>query len=184
MSTGRQKVVILDFGSQYTQLIARRVRESKVFCEILPYNTTKPVVQDPEVRGIILSGGPCNVNEPGAPVCDRNIFSTPAIPVIGICYGMQLMTHVLGGEVTRSAKREFGRAKLSVDTPSQLFDGIRPEELDVWMSHSDSVKKNPSGFVPIASTQKIPFAAVSNEKENLFGLQFHPEVTHTKHGQK
>ncbi|HZR46035.1 MAG TPA: glutamine-hydrolyzing GMP synthase, partial [Candidatus Manganitrophaceae bacterium] len=174
------KILILDFGSQYTQLIARRVRESKVYSEILPYHTPLKEIEAHAPSGIILSGGPASVYDAKAPLCDPDLFKL-GIPVLGICYGMQLMTHLLGGKVARAAKREFGRADLIVDRPSLLLKGLS-NPTPVWMSHGDRIEKAPSGFEPIARTTNSPAAAMENGPRRLYALQFHPEVAHTPQG--
>ncbi len=177
MST-HEKVLIVDFGSQYAQLIARRVREQQCYAEIVLPSVTPAQVKG--AKALILSGGPASVYGAGAPTIDPAVFDT-GTPVLGICYGMQLMAHLLGGEVKRSDKREFGRARIEVTEPGGLFGTLGPT-LEVWMSHGDSVGSPGTGFVPIASTASTPFAAVRHESRPLYGLQFHPEVTHTREG--
>lgn len=177
-----EKIIILDFGSQYTQLIARAVREASVYCEIIPFN--RQIEFDTSLKGIILSGSPCSVNETGAPTVDiSSLLKT--VPVLGICYGAQLTAKLYGGEVAKSNKREYGRAKLVAETGNELLQGISSPS-QVWMSHSDSVKSLPEGFHIIGHTESIPVAAFSyNETENgLYGLQFHPEVYHSTEGKK
>jgi GMP synthase (glutamine-hydrolysing) len=185
-----QRVLILDFGAQYTQLIARRVRELGVYCEILPWDITDDEVRAFAPRGIILSGGPESVPEPGSPRAPQSVF-TLAVPVLGICYGMQTMAAQLGGQVVGSKEREFGYAQVRITGPSKLLDEIEDTRnlqgtplLDVWMSHGDRVGALPPGFVPSASTDSIPFAAMSDEARRFYGVQFHPEVTHTTQGMK
>ncbi|HTR82523.1 MAG TPA: glutamine-hydrolyzing GMP synthase [Bacteroidota bacterium] len=175
-------VLILDFGSQYTQLIARRVRELHVYCEIHPFNFDLDKIKAFNPKGIILSGGPKSVYEEGAPISDAGIFDL-GIPVLGICYGLQLIAYQLGGEVDRAAKREFGRAQLVVDTPNGLFSGIAASS-QVWMSHGDSLKKIPGGFTAIAHSDNAPICAIRNEAKKIYGVQFHPEVVHTSEGKK
>ncbi len=177
-----QKILILDFGSQYTQLIARRVRESKVYSEIVPYYLSLGEIKQHKATGLILSGGPSSVIAKGAPLCDPGVFEL-GLPVLGICYGMQLMTHVLGGAVAKSQKREFGRADLKLDHRSPLFKGL-PKETPVWMSHGDRIEKVPAGFRAIAKTGNSPTAAIQDPKRHLYALQFHPEVAHTPDGLK
>jgi GMP synthase (glutamine-hydrolysing) len=172
------KIAILDFGSQYTQVIARRVRESQVYSEILPYDC--PSEQLANARGIVLSGGPASVFGEGAPQLDPTIFKL-GLPVLGICYGLQLMAFHLGGKVEYSAWREYGAGRLTVVEPSQLFVGL-PEQFQVWNSHGDKVVELPEGFRSIGCTENAPFAAVENSERRLFGLQFHPEVAHTPVG--
>lgn len=180
MSASTDKILILDFGSQYTQLIARRVRESKVYSEILPYYTPLKEIEAHAPSGIILSGGPSSVYDKKAPLCDPDLFNL-SLPVLGICYGMQLMTHLLGGKVARAAKREFGRADLIVDRPSPLLKGLS-SPTPVWMSHGDRIEVAPSGFEPIARTNNSPAASMQNSRRRLYALQFHPEVAHTPQG--
>ncbi len=174
------KILILDFGSQYTQLIARRVRESRVYSEIVPYHLSIDEIRSHQAKGIILSGGPASVRTKGAPRCDPKIFSL-GIPILGICYGMQLMTHVLGGGVARSHKREFGRAELFVDRSSPLLRGL-PHRIPVWMSHGDRIEQYPPGFRAIGKTGNSPTAAIQDPKRRFYALQFHPEVAHTEKG--
>jgi GMP synthase (glutamine-hydrolysing) len=177
------KILILDFGSQYTQLIARRVRECQVYSEIHPYNVPLEKVKSLSPKGIILSGGPASVYEKKAPLCDPSIFRV-GVPVLGICYGMQLMAQLLGGEVTRSDKREYGKAKLILNREGGLFRdlGRKGSRLVVWMSHGDTVKTLPPGFQAIAHSKNTPYAAVEEPRRRIYGLQFHPEVVHTQRG--
>ena len=177
------KILILDFGSQYTQLIARRVRECQVYSEIHPYDIPLEKVKSLSPQGIILSGGPASVYEKKAPLCNPSIFRM-GIPVLGICYGMQLMAQLLGGEVTRSDKREYGKAKLTLTRKSGLFRdlGRKGSQLVVWMSHGDTVKTLPPGFHTIAHSKNTPYAAVEEPQRRIYGLQFHPEVVHTQRG--
>jgi GMP synthase (glutamine-hydrolysing) len=176
-----QRIVILDFGSQYTQLIARRVREAGVYSEILPWDVDAAVLKGLEINGFILSGGPETVTGDEAPVAPQFVFDS-GLPVLGICYGMQTMAAQLGGTVASSTKREFGYASLHMDTHSELTDGIVGEQLDVWMSHGDKVTELPSGFEILASTESAPIAAMVDQTRHYYGLQFHPEVTHTHKG--
>jgi GMP synthase (glutamine-hydrolysing) len=178
----QELIAILDFGSQYTQLIARRVRECKVYSEILPFSISARKLRARRPKGIILSGGPASVTSDKSPVCDRAIFDL-GIPVLGICYGMQLMGRLLGGEVSYSPQREFGRTTLLIDKGDKLF-GDLGKKLTVWMSHGDRVIKLPSGFEKIAHSQNSPFAAIRNKAKKLYGIQFHPEVIHTPKGQE
>jgi GMP synthase (glutamine-hydrolysing) len=178
-----QTILVLDFGSQYTQLIARRLRELSVYSEIVPYNTPPEVLRGRNPVGIILSGGPKSVSETGAPKCDSAVFGM-GTPVLGICYGMQLMTDVLGGEVRRSGQREFGHALVSVKgngTPPRLFSHV-PAELRVWASHGDDVAAVPPGFAVAATSATAPIAAMEAPDRSLYALLFHPEVAHTDHG--
>ena len=176
----KEKIIILDFGSQYNQLIARKVRECNVFCEIVPPTIDIRSINRDETKGIILSGGPASVYSPGAPTCDTRIFSL-GLPILGICYGMQLMTKTLGGKVARSRSREYGRASLVISNHEYLFKGI-PQESVTWMSHGDKVKRMPKGFKRIASSSNTSVAAFANFERRLYGVQFHPEVAHTKFG--
>ena len=179
---GDEKILILDFGSQYAQLIARRVREQHVYCEIVRHDITADRIAELAPKGIILSGGPSSVYEPGAPKCDPAIFRL-GIPVLGICYGLHLACEALGGKVNGAPAREFGRANVHVTSHADLFDGV-PEAIEVWMSHGDQVSDGSGGFVTLAETQTCPVAAVRHEKLPVFGLQFHPEVTHTPLGSR
>ncbi len=177
----QEKVIILDFGSQYTQLIARRVREGHVYCEIVPYNHSITDSDREHLKGIILSGGPSSVYQDEAPLCDASVFDM-GVPVLGICYGMQATSRLLGGEVAQAEKREFGRAILTIDDNKSIFSGIDSGKLEVWMSHGDRIEALPKGFKTIAHTADSPYAAISDETGRIFGLQFHPEVDHTKRG--
>ncbi|MDP9199889.1 MAG: glutamine-hydrolyzing GMP synthase [Pseudomonadota bacterium] len=181
------RILILDFGAQYTQLIARRVREIGVYCEILPWDADEDSVRRFGARGIILSGGPESVTDASPPRAPAVVF-TLGVPVLGICYGMQTMASQLGGRVAPSAHREFGYAKVQRTASSPLLDGIADDgagedaPLDVWMSHGDRVEVLPPGFVAIAATANAPLAAMANEGARFYGVQFHPEVTHTRSG--
>src|SRR3989338_6695229 len=178
----QEKILILDFGSQYTQLIARRVRECKVYCEIIPFNEGIERIKKEKPKGLILSGGPSSVYMSKAPLIDKKIFEL-GIPVLGICYGMQLMTYILGGEVSKSVKREYGKVELIIDDDSDIFKGIgEGGTVIVWMSHGDKIEKMPAGFVSIAHTDNSPVAVMKSNNLNLFGFQFHPEVVHTPDG--
>ncbi len=177
-----QKILILDFGSQYTQLIARRVREAHVYCEIHPFNMGLKAIRDFDAKGIILSGGPSYVTDQSAPIIDKEVFEL-GIPLLGICYGMQLMTHLLGGGVGKAARREYGYAKLTFDSDTDLFSGLGSNQ-DVWMSHGDRIENVPHGFSIMASTQSAPIAAIRHKQKPLYGIQFHPEVAHTPNGVK
>ncbi|MEE8143578.1 MAG: glutamine-hydrolyzing GMP synthase [Planctomycetota bacterium] len=172
---------ILDFGSQYSQLIARRVREHHVYCEILRHDTPAEVLDSQELKGIILSGGPCGVYEQEAPQLDPRIFEL-GVPVLGICYGMQIGCQLLGGEVDPAEEREYGETSLFIDTRDDpLFYGLE-ERLQVWMSHGDRVIRISQEFRPLAHTRNSPLAAIRNRDRTFYGLQFHPEVTHTQDG--
>lgn len=175
----KEYCAILDFGSQYSQLIARRVRENRVYCEIVPHTITAQELSERPVRGIILSGGPCGVYEDGAPRLDPKVFEL-GVPVLGICYGMQIGCQILGGEVTPAEEREYGNTSLFLDdTSDPLFHGLG-DKLNVWMSHGDRVVRVGDGIETIAHTQSSPLAVVRNESRSFYGLQFHPEVTHTR----
>jgi len=174
-----ETVVILDFGAQYTQLIARRIRELGVYCEILPYNTALDELRRLKPRGIVLSGGPSSVYEEGAPHCAREVLDL-GIPVLGICYGVQLMSYFLGGKVEPSARREYGAARVKVLGESRLLAGL-PAEFSVWMSHGDHVTAAPPGFKITAATDSA-LGAVEDDARRLYGVQFHPEVAHTPNG--
>jgi len=176
----RQTVLILDFGSQYTQLIARRVRENKVFSKIIPYNTPASEIAAMSPKGLILSGGPSSVTEKKSPVPDKGIYKL-GVPILGICYGMQVTAELLGGKVKHTKEREFGKAELFVDDNRDLFAHL-PGNLTCWASHGDYVTKLPQGFHISAHTTNAPIAAISNSKRKIYGVQFHPEVTHTEKG--
>ena len=175
-----EKILILDFGSQVTQLIARRVREQSVYCEIHPYSMNFEKIKAFAPKGIILSGGPSSVYDKDAPHSDLGVFDL-GLPVLGICYGMQLMTQQLGGKVERSDKREFGGSSLQLNDVSDLFAGF-DGVTDVWMSHGDRIEEMPAGFQVIAHTEHCPVAAMKDEKRHFYGVQFHPEVVHTPRG--
>ncbi|VAX23474.1 GMP synthase [glutamine-hydrolyzing], amidotransferase subunit / GMP synthase [glutamine-hydrolyzing], ATP pyrophosphatase subunit [hydrothermal vent metagenome] len=178
--TPKEKILILDFGSQYTQLIARRVRELKVYCEIHPFHIGLDTIASFGAGGIILSGGPSNVSEPDAPTIDPAIFDL-GTPILGICYGMQLMTSLLGGDVGESKTREYGYARMQCDGSSPLFHGLTDEQ-DVWMSHGDRIESAPGGFTRIGHTKNSGVAAMEQKEKRLYGIQFHPEVAHTPNG--
>ena len=181
-SPAHSKIFILDFGSQYTQVIARRVRELQVYSEIVRFDISAAEIAKLQANGIILSGGPASVYDKGAPQVDPQIFSL-GIPVLGICYGMQLMAHHLGGQVEFSARREYGPGILHVTNGSLLFDGIG-DQLDIWNSHGDKVAALPAGFRAAARTENSKFAAIEDPKRELYALQFHPEVSHTPRGKE
>jgi GMP synthase (glutamine-hydrolysing) len=175
-------VLILDYGSQYTQLIARRIREQRVYCEIQPCTLPMDRIREMQPRALVLSGGPASVFAEGAPSADPALFEL-GVPVLGICYGMQLMSHLLGGDVEKAEEREYGPARIHVDEPRGLLGGFKQgEQVDVWMSHGDRVKSLPEGFQVLARTENSPFAAVADLNRNLYGVQFHPEVAHTPRG--
>ncbi len=175
-----EKILVLDFGSQYAQLIARRVREQNVYCEIVRHNLSAEAIRAKKPMGIILSGGPASVYEEGAPKCDQAIFEL-GIPVLCICYGMQLACESLGGKVENCKSREFGRAMLTIADSHPLLAGL-PSEMQVWMSHGDQVNRVTDDFQAIGYTPTCPYAAVAHKRLPIFGLQFHPEVTHTPMG--
>ena len=181
-SLHEQKILILDFGSQYTQNIARRVREAEVFCEIHPCTKSFSEIKNMRPQGIILSGGPASVHEKDAVLCDPKLFEL-GIPVLGICYGMQLITHMLDGKVSPADDREYGRAQLKVKEYSHLLNGVKNNST-VWMSHGDRIDKLPTGFKTTAFTDNSPIAAIENSITKIYGLQFHPEVVHTSEGIK
>lgn len=177
-----EKILILDFGSQYTQLIARAVREANVYCEIISFN--KKIEFDASLKGVILSGSPFSVNEQNAPSVDIKMIAEK-IPVLAICYGAQLAAKLFGGVVEKSDKREYGRAKLQIKNKNELLKDVK-DDTDVWMSHSDTIAQLPKNFSVMAATHSIPVAAYRHDRENikLFGLQFHPEVYHSAEGKK
>ena len=180
----KQKILILDFGSQYTQLIARRIREAHVYCEIHPYNMTIKDIKAFSPKGIVLSGGPLSVYEKDAPLPDAKVLDL-GVPVLGICYGMQYMTYVLGGEVGRAQEREYGHAVIKILDDQDLFHGLGQEDGEiVWMSHGDRIEKMPPGFVVLAQSKNSPIAAMADRKRKFYGVQFHPEVAHTPRGTK
>ena len=180
MQIADQRVLVLDFGSQYAQLIARRVREQNVYCEIVRHSILAERVREIQPQGLILSGGPSSVYAEGAPKCDPDLFRL-GIPVLGICYGMQLACEALGGQVTSAPAREYGRAQCQITQMDPLFEGI-PESTVVWMSHGDQVSRVSDDFVPLAKTATCPYGAVKHKTLPIYGLQFHPEVTHTQLG--
>ncbi len=173
-------ILVLDFGSQYTQLIARRVRESKVFSRIVPYTISVEEIKEINPKGLILSGGPLSVYDRGAPALKKEIYNL-GIPILGVCYGMQLICDQMGGKVQGSKEREFGRAELFIDSNKDLFVNL-PTNITCWMSHSDQIAKLPPGFTAIAHTLNAPIAAVANRAKRIYGVQFHPEVVHTQRG--
>ncbi|MCK4268398.1 MAG: glutamine-hydrolyzing GMP synthase [Actinomycetia bacterium] len=180
MKEGTQTVLVLDFGAQYSRLIARRVRECKVYSEIIPYDTPVDQIRAQNPQGLILSGGPASVYVDDAPVCDPGIFEM-GIPILGICYGLQHMAQVLGGKIANTETSEYGQTNLEIGSKSALFKDL-PHSQEVWMSHCDSVTTVPEGFKSVAATQNSPVAAMEDSKRRLFGVQFHPEVAHTPSG--
>ena len=177
-----QRIVILDYGSQYTQLIARRIREHQVFSEIIRFDTPASKLRENPPQGIILSGGPNSVFEEGAPGIDPELF-TLGIPVLGICYGMQLMSKTLGGKVVPGESREYGKTPMRTVPENDLFTDL-PEEFIVWMSHGDRVAEIPAGFKVSATSANCPYAAIRDESRRFYAIQFHPEVVHTQHGDR
>jgi len=177
-----ETILVLDFGSQYTQLIARRIREGKVYSEIMPFNAPIEKIRDMAPKGIVLSGGPASVYDQDAPIPLPEIFEL-GVPVLGICYGMQLIAHMMGGKVMESKRHEYGRAELYVDDESDLLCGVSSSSV-VWMSHGDRLEKLPDGFKGIGHTKNAPVAAISNPDKKLYALQFHPEVVHTDEGSR
>ncbi|HEY0350773.1 MAG TPA: glutamine-hydrolyzing GMP synthase, partial [Gemmatimonadales bacterium] len=181
MTQHHDGILIIDFGSQYTQLIARRVREAHVYCEIHPPSRTIEWIRQWKPRGIILSGGPNSVYGDSVPTADPQLLELNT-PVLGLCYGMQLLAHLAGGNVTRANRREYGRANVRVEG-GRLFQGFgKGEETPVWMSHGDHVDTPPAGYTVTASSVNSPIAAFEHQKRPLFGVQFHPEVAHTPRG--
>jgi GMP synthase (glutamine-hydrolysing) len=176
------KVLVLDFGSQYTQLIARRIRELEVYAEIVPFYHSMEAIRKENPSAIILSGGPSSLYDKDAPVCDREIFNM-GIPVLGICYGLYLVVDAYGGKSEGSSRKEYGRSIIRIQKESRLFKGLGPEE-EVWMSHGDKVTKIPDGFDLVASSDNAEITAIQNESKNVYGIQFHPEVFHTTHGKE
>ncbi|NJP08815.1 MAG: glutamine-hydrolyzing GMP synthase [Leptolyngbyaceae cyanobacterium RU_5_1] len=177
----RQMIVILDFGSQYSELIARRIRETQVYSEVLSYRTSADQLRQLNPKGIILSGGPSSVYDKGAPNCDPEIWNL-GIPILGVCYGMQLMVQQLGGGVERSQRGEYGKASLQIDDPTDLLTNVE-DGTTMWMSHSDSVTRLPDGFSILAHTDNTPCATIADHDQKLYGVQFHPEVVHSIGGQ-
>ena len=175
----KELVLILDFGGQYNQLIARRVREAKVYCEVVPYDISVDQVKAKNPKGIIFTGGPASVYEEGAPKCEKEIFEL-GVPILGICYGAQLMSYMLGGGVARAEKREYGKTEMTLKA-SEIFKDV-PEKSISWMSHTIYVNEVPTGFEILGTTDTCPVAAMGDKAKKLYGVQFHPEVEHTQHG--
>ena len=180
MSDKPETIAVLDFGSQYSQLIARRIREANVYSKIIPYRTSAEEIKKGGYSGIILSGGPASVYQDNAPKCDPALFEL-GLPVLGICYGLQLTVFTMNGRVERGAAREYGKAELEITESCKLFEGL-PDKTQVWMSHGDKVAALPQGFKPVAKTSNTEFAAVEMASKNIYGIQFHPEVVHTPLG--
>ena len=177
-----ETVIVLDFGGQYNQLIARRVRENNVYCEIYSYKTDLSVIKAKNPKGIIFTGGPNSVYLEDSPTIDPEIFSW-GVPVLGICYGSQLMMHLLGGHVCRAPEREYGKTEVFVDNSSKMFTDVQPSTV-CWMSHNDYIEQAAPGFKITAHTVNCPVAAAENEEKGLYAVQFHPEVLHTAEGKK
>ena len=181
MAKDADKIIVLDFGSQYNQLITRRIREMGIYSELLDHTTSTDQIRELAPKGIIFSGGPMSVYDPDAYSVDREIYEL-GIPILGICYGMQLMVYNMGGSVVPGTDREYGRAEIELlNSDSPLFNGL-PTKQQVWMSHGDLVKELPAGFSQVASSANTPFAAIENRQKKLYGVQFHSEVRHTEHG--
>ncbi len=178
----KKPALILNFGSQYVQLIARRVRELGVYSEIVPYHISHEEVREKNPYCLIFSGGPASVYEQDAPLPDPELYNLN-IPILGICYGLQTIVHQLGGVVERSQKQEYGRAKLKVLKEDPLFEGL-PKEFDVWMSHADKAVKLPEDFQSLASSENSPYAVIKHKSKPIYGVQFHPEVAHTQYGKE
>ena len=178
----KEIVIVLDFGGQYNQLIARRVRECNVYCEVLPYNTSLEKIKEINPKGIIFTGGPASVYAEDSPNCDKEIFEL-GIPILGICYGCQLMTYLLGGKVTKAPVREYGKTEVTVNKSSKLFGDVTEKSI-CWMSHTDLVEVLPEGFTISAFSDSCPVAGLEKPSQNLYGVQFHPEVVHTQEGTK
>ena len=178
----QEKVIVIDFGGQYNQLVARRVRECNVYCEIYSYRTDIEQIKAMNPKGIILTGGPNSCYEPDSPTYTKELFEL-GIPVLGLCYGAQLMMHVLGGKVEKAPVREYGKTEVMVDTTSPLFGNVAPTTI-CWMSHFDYISKPAPGFNIVAHTADCPVAAAENREKNLYAIQFHPEVLHTEEGSK
>ena len=178
----KELVLVIDFGGQYNQLIARRVRECGVYCEIVPYTYSLDKIKERNPKGIIFTGGPNSVYGEDSPICDKEIFNL-GIPVLGICYGSQLMSYLLGGKVATAPVSEYGKTEVEVDTASKIFDGVSSKTI-CWMSHTDYIEKAPEDFKIIAHTPVCPVAAMENEAKKLYAFQFHPEVMHTQEGTK
>jgi len=178
----KEKIIILDFGSQYTQLIARKVRENGVYAEIFPFNITKEELLGFDPKGIILSGGPSSVYAEGSPHPSFDVLNL-GLPVLGICYGLQLIAFNRDGKVDQSAKREYGRAELIIDSDDDLFSGVKNNST-VWMSHGDALTEPPEGFEIIGRSGNSPLCAVRSKENNIYGVQFHPEVHHSPEGRK
>ncbi len=177
-----ETVIVVDFGGQYNQLIARRVRECNVYCEVIPYSKGVSAIKEKNPVGIIFTGGPNSVYDEGSPAIDKEIFEL-GVPVLGICYGSQLMAYLLGGKVEKAPKREYGKTDISLKSSSLMFDGIGDSTV-CWMSHTDYISEIPQGFEITAYSESCPCAAYENKEKKLYAVQFHPEVNHTQNGHK
>ncbi|MBQ1189718.1 MAG: glutamine-hydrolyzing GMP synthase, partial [Lachnospiraceae bacterium] len=178
----QEKIIVIDFGGQYNQLVARRVREANVYCEIYSYRTDIEKIKEMNPKGIILTGGPNSCYEEGAPTCSTELFEL-GVPVLGLCYGAQLMNHVLGGHVCKAPVREYGKIEVTVDKTSKLFGDVS-EKTICWMSHNDYIEKQAPGFKITGYTADCPVAVAECEEKQLYAIQFHPEVLHTQEGSK
>lgn len=176
----REMVIVLDFGGQYNQLIARRVRECNVYCEVHPYSMSLDKIKEMNPKGIIFTGGPNSVYAEDSPICDKEIFEM-GIPVLGICYGSQLMAHMLGGKVATAPVSEYGKTEVEVDNSKTIFKEVSPKTI-CWMSHTDYIEKAPADFRVTAHTSVCPVAGMENAAKGLYAVQFHPEVMHTQEG--
>ena len=175
-------IAVLDLGGQYSHLITRRVRECEVYSELVPFTIGAEELQGRNAKGVVLSGGPASVYDSNAPKCDLGIFEI-GVPVLGICYGFQLMVHMLGGRVKATNRHEYGRTQLRIRDKTDLFEGL-DTQLVSWMSHGDYAEELPAGFDVIADSDNCPTAAIRDAKRKLYGVQFHPEVSHTEHGRE
>ena len=178
----KEMIIVLDFGGQYNQLIARRVRECNVYCEVHPYNMGLDKIKEMNPKGIIITGGPNSVYEKGSPICEKELFEM-GIPILGICYGSQLMTHILGGKVATAPVSEYGKTEVSIDGGFTLFENVSKKTI-CWMSHTDYIEKAPEGFTVTSYTSNCPVAGMENVEHGLYAVQFHPEVVHTPEGMK
>ena len=176
----KEIIIVLDFGGQYNQLIARRVRECNVYCEVHPYSLSPDKIKAMNPKGIIFTGGPNSVYGEDSPLCDKAVFEL-GVPVLGICYGSQLMAHVFGGRVATAPVSEYGKTEVEVDTAKTIFKGVSPKTV-CWMSHTDYIESVPEGFVVTAHTPVCPVAGMENAEKGLYAVQFHPEVMHTQEG--
>ena len=178
----KELILVIDFGGQYNQLIARRVRECNVYCEVHPYTLSVEEIKEMNPKGIIFTGGPNSVYGEDSPLCDKALFEI-GVPILGICYGSQLMSHMLGGKVATAPVSEYGKTEVDVKVDSKLFDGVSSKTI-CWMSHTDYIEKAPEGFKITGNTPVCPVAAMECEEKNLYAVQFHPEVMHTQEGTK